>query len=450
MKTLLITLALVCFAFAYTSYEGSPVVLIRIDNPRDFEKFNTEFPIDSIDLWSDTYAAANDMEILFTKSQFEKLNTLKSQIKFTRFEIVISNFQDNINAEQAQMKQHKLYLEEKMKLLKTQKERDDLKYTTNEWFRTYWNYEDNVNYYKKIASDYPRMVELDVIGKSIEGRDINVLRIHSPGTYDPSKPSFYVQSLQHAREWVSGPTSQYFVSQLLKTYNSDPRAKRLLDKINIHWVPILNHDGFRFTHTSTRMWRKNRRDNGNRVFGVDLNRNWGSGFGGPGSSGTPSSDTYRGTAAYSEPETKAVDTYLKKYAGQFKVALDIHSYSQLNLRPWGKQNAPSPDESRLQGLGQKMVDAMRAVHRVNYRNIRAVELYIASGLASDDWYENHKLTAYTIELRPADAFGGGFALPAAQILPCAEENYAAILTLAESAIPQTKHEKIIQHIINMK
>jgi carboxypeptidase T len=84
------------------------------------------------------------------------------------------------------------------------------------------------------------------------------------------------------------------------------------------------------------MWRKNRKLNQGGSYGVDLNRNWKSGFGGSGSSGSPSSETYRGTAAYSEPETKTIADYLGSQSNTLKAAIDFHSYSQLNLRPWGK------------------------------------------------------------------------------------------------------------------
>lgn len=217
--------------------------------------------------------------------------------------------------------------------------------------------------------------------------------------------------------------------QLVKNYGTNPRIKAILDKINVHYVPLVNPDGYIFSHSSNRMWRKNRRTNTGGSFGVDLNRNWKSGFGGAGSSGQPSSDTYRGTAAYSEPETKTVADYLNANKN-IKVAIDFHSYSQLILRPWGKMNGASPDETKLRDLGEKMRSAIQSVHRLNYENIRSSQLYVASGCVGDDFYESFRLNGYTIECRPGR--GGSFSPPASQILPNAEENYAASLAIMES------------------
>jgi len=201
--------------------------------------------------------------------------------------------------------------------------------------------------------------------------------------------------------------------------------------MNIHYVPIVNPDGYVFAHTSNRMWRKNRKQNQGGSFGVDLNRNWKSGFGGPGSSNQPSSETYRGVAAYSEPESKAVADYLQSQKSTLKAAIDFHSYSQLMLRPWGKSSQNSPDEDKLRGLGQKMVDAIASVHRVRYENIKSSQLYLASGIVGDDFYETHKLDGYTIECRPGRFGGGGFAPPPSQIILNAQENYQAVLAIMQ-------------------
>jgi len=211
--------------------------------------------------------------------------------------------------------------------------------------------------------------------------------------------------------------------------------------MNVHYVPIVNPDGYVFAWTNNRMWRKNRKLNSDRTYGVDLNRNWKSGFGGSGSSGVPGSETYRGTAAYSEPESKCVADYLAANMNNLKAAIDFHSYSQLMLRPWGKSSQNSPDETKLRQLGQKMTDAIQAVNNVRYENIKSSQLYVASGIVGDDFYETFKLDGYTIELRPGRFGGGGFAPPASQIIPTANENYQAVLTIMEHVFDSFKQSK---------
>jgi len=263
----------------------------------------------------------------------------------------------------------------------------------------------------------------------LKKRQILVYTIHAPGAFNANKPSLWINNLQHAREWISPPVGNYMYLQFLSKYNSDAQIKRLLDKINVFYLPMVNVDGFLFSHSNNRMWRKNRRLVSGSTYGVDLNRNWKSGFGGSGSSNVPSSETYRGTAFHSEPETKAIDTFIRKYPS-IKAGIDFHSYSQLNLRPWSKSFQPSPDENILRPLGQKMVDAIKATHGATYQNILGSGLYIASGCLNDELYETHKQMGFTIELRPTQS-GGTFAPPPSQILPTVEENWKAILVLAE-------------------
>jgi len=270
------------------------------------------------------------------------------------------------------------------------------------------------------------MVEKILIGKTLEGRDQVGLRIHSPGAFNPTKKAFYFHSCQHAREWVSPPTTLYSVKTLLERYTTDPKVKDLLDNINIHYIPVVNVDGYVYTWTNTRLWRKNRRGG----YGVDLNRNWRSGFGGPGSSGVRSSETYRGEFALSEPETSNIVRYLQNQT-RILASIDFHSFSQLILRPWAQNNSLSRDENVHRVLGADLSNAILSVHRTNYRSIRAIEMYVASGYNSDHLYDINRFDAFLIELRPQSAGEGGFILPPRFILPCAQENYQAVLKILE-------------------
>jgi len=242
-----------------------------------------------------------------------------------------------------------------------------------------------------------------------------------------------MNSCIHAREWVAPMTALYFIWQVLSTYNSNSRVKELLDSVNIHFIPITNPDGFVFSHTSgQRYWRKNR----NRQFGVDLNRNWPPGWGGRGSSRDPRSDVYCGPSAISEPESQAIDNYLRANNGnrQMKAGLDVHTYAEVIMRPYAYTDSPSRDESRFAALGNSMVDGIRSVSGKVYRNMRLFTFFPASGVLSDHYYVGHQMAGMGIELFPR-GFGDkeqglqGFSPPASAILPCARENYAGLLNL---------------------
>lgn len=394
-------------------FDDYAVIRLKFTCPKSFATFFEHFPEDQIDILSNDggYALNLDLDILFTPKQVEKLSymSFNKDLFFAKFEVLERNFQKVIDAEKNQIEASK---------------------TEQDFFKKYNNLAEIEAYITRLFSRHSSMVSKESIGKSLENREMTVYKIHSPGSYNNSKPALWINAMQHAREWITTPSAIYSIEQFLSKYNSDPQVKQILDKINIYYLPIVNPDGFVFTWTNNRMWRKNRRRNNGGTFGVDLNRNWRSGFGGQGSSGSPGSETYRGTAALSEPETSNISKFLTRHP-QIKAGYDFHAYSQLMLRPWGKSTSPSPDENKLAALGGKMCDAIRSVHRVNYQNIRSSGLYPASGIMCDEFYEYHKQMGYTVELRPTQWGGGGFNPPPTQILPTAEENWKALLVLAE-------------------
>ena len=210
---------------------------------------------------------------------------------------------------------------EKIKNLKTKKEISNFIYS-EEYYKNYHKYEDIIKYVDGLVEKYPKLIKKFELGETIEKRKIYGYRIK---TKKGLKKKFWLNSLQHAREWISAPTTQYIIWQLLNGYGKDERITKYLKEIEIHYVPVLNVDGFIYTHTNSRLWRKNRRGG----YGVDLNRNWKAGFG-VGSSSNIGSQVYRGTHALSEPENESVDKYIKKHS--IKFGIDFHCYSEVLLR----------------------------------------------------------------------------------------------------------------------
>lgn len=216
--------------------------------------------------------------------------------------------------------------------------------------------------------------------------------------------------------------------QLLKDYKAGkPEIVSLLNKVNVHLVPIVNPDGYEYSFTS-RMWRKNRFRNRDGSYGVDLNRNFVYAFGGPGSSGVPSSETYRGASALSELESKAVDEYLKKYP--FVAGIDYHSFSQYILRPWDAHRNPTPDEAALTKVTNAWRTEMRKVHNVDYASLRGAEMYVHSGGLMDHFYAVRKFFGFCVELRPRS---GGFVIDPRNIIPSGQENYKGFLEVLKYA-----------------
>ncbi|NQU23421.1 MAG: PEP-CTERM sorting domain-containing protein [Candidatus Nealsonbacteria bacterium] len=299
-----------------------------------------------------------------------------------------------------------------------------------DWFNDYKPFADIEARLHVMAAERPDLCTLVDIGDSIEGRDIWALQI---GGTAADKPGVLFSGTQHAREWISPMTNMFIAEHLVYGYDTDPTIRSRVDSAEIMIVPVVNPDGYVYSWTpNNRMWRKNRRDNGDGTYGVDLNRNWGAGWGGTGSSGTPSSTTYRGPEAFSEPETAALSDFFIANP-QIVSAVDFHSYGQVVLSPYGYTYDLPADHDLLMDVGTGMASAMTAVHGETYdAGPTAGTLYQVSGGMKDWVYDDQGALAYTIELRPEGS--PWFELPPDEIIPTGEEGLAAALYLIDRSI----------------
>lgn len=282
-----------------------------------------------------------------------------------------------------------------------------------------------------LAAARPDLVSRVRIGQSTEGREIFAIRItSSAATLGTPKPAIMINGCQHAREWITVMACMYLAEQLINTYDTDARTRRLLDAFEWYIVPVVNPDGYEFSwQPGERLWRKNRRNNGDSQFGVDTNRNWGAGWGGPGASSNTASETYRGSAAFSELETQAMRDFLLGLP-RLLFSCDVHSYSQLILTPRGYEFALPADAASFHRQSLIMQDAMhKPAGRIYspgpvYRNI-----YPASGGSCDWVYQATGAFGTSVELR--DEGQTGFLLPAGQIVPASIECIEGLLATTD-------------------
>ena len=274
---------------------------------------------------------------------------------------------------------------------------------------------------------------VSTIGQSLEGRDINVVRITGPGDAS-DRPVLVIIGTQHAREWISPMTVTYTAEQLITQYGSDPVITQLVDTVEFHIIPIVNPDGYIYSHTSNRLWRKNRRLNTDLTRGVDLNRNWSYEWGGENGDPQPSSEQYRGPSPFSEPESTAVSSYIDTLAQTRDIQgfIDCHAYSQIILGPWAyTDDFEPPRAAELRATGRRMSDAVLAVDGVFYADGLGTDglIYSAAGVAPDWAFAEHDASAWLYEMRPDSPFPG-FELPPSQIDPGVREAFAGFMELA--------------------
>lgn len=299
---------------------------------------------------------------------------------------------------------------------------------------------ESIIYAKNSAID---MEYLPNIGKSIEGRDIAAVRMGNPSA---ANKTVLITGGVHAREWIS-PAA--LLGAFLKISSStEPTLMQLFQKVRLLVVPLVNPDGYDFSLQTNRMWRKNRRYNekGN-CKGVDLNRNFGAHYGAADASNSPCSETFRGSGAFSEPESSAIRDLVdseKSKGMDFVGFIDFHSYGGLILYPpgWGKRppTVPTKKEQELMDLAGLISRRIKQVSGYDYKPESAQQLYPVGGSA-DDWMYTVSSTglSFTIELRPSDEnvcdkhciTNNGFVLPASEIESTSKDVMAAILTLME-------------------
>ena len=195
--------------------------------------------------------------------------------------------------------------------------------------------------------------------KTIEGRTIWSVRLSdNPNVSEPSEPEALYTAVHHAREPVGMHQLIFYMWYLLENYDTNSEIKALVNNSELYFVPCVNPDGYIYNQTEFPsgggMWRKNRRDNNDGTFGIDLNRNYGHNWGYDdfGSSPEPEMDTYRGPAGFSEPETRAVKAFCENHS--FKIALNYHTYSNLIIHPWGYENLQCDDSLLFWNLTREM------------------------------------------------------------------------------------------------
>lgn len=270
---------------------------------------------------------------------------------------------------------------------------------------------------------------------SIENRPIFWMKISDNPNIDETEPEVLYTALHHAREPIGVQQLLFFMWYLLENYETDPLVKYLVDNSELYFVPVINPDGYVYNELTNPLgggnWRKNRRNTG-AAYGVDLNRNYGYmwGLDDQGSSPDPNEETYRGSAAFSEPETRNIRDFCNAHS--FRLCLNYHSYANKLLYSWGYSDSQplTPDDSIFAAYAKVMTTDNHYFYGPG-----ATAIYMTNG-GSDDWMYGEqgskpKILAYTPEVGSSD---DGFWPAPENIIPLCHVNmsqniHAALLCI---------------------
>jgi len=289
-----------------------------------------------------------------------------------------------------------------------------------------------------IARRNPQIVKLEVIGQTLQGREIVALKVtkNAKTVADGTRPSVLYMSTIHAREWISTEVNRRLLHYFVDNYGKKADVTNLVNTSELWFLVVANPDGYQYTFDHERLWRKNLHDNdgdgqitGND--GVDLNRNydvdWG--YDNEGSSTQFAADDYRGTGPASEPETRADQALIDRL--KFKFLITYHSYGPLILYPFGWQvQTPSADDPLY--VAYSGIDATPSIS--GFDPGVSADLYITNGTTDDYSYTKTGTLSWTVELEEG-CDGCGFVFPDDESLVEGEyeKNLPFALDLAKSA-----------------
>ncbi|HEX3131048.1 MAG TPA: M14 family zinc carboxypeptidase, partial [Thermoanaerobaculia bacterium] len=307
----------------------------------------------------------------------------------------------------------------------------------------YHDYAEMVAELQQAAFDHPAILSLSSLGLAYEGRTLWVVKISDNVGTDEDEPEVLFTHHQHAREHLTVEQGLYTLKMLTDEYGIDSRITNIVDSREIWLVFDANPDGgeFDIATGSYVSWRKNRQPNaGTSAIGTDLNRNWGYRWGCcGGSSGTASSTTYRGPAAFSAPETQVlrdfVDSRVIGGVQQIKTHIDFHTYGELVMWPYGYTGTDVPADMTQDDHDVFVIIGQAMAASNGYTPQQLYDLYVTDGTINDWLYGVHRVFTYTFEMYPVSSSPGFY--PADEVIPTetARNREAILYFLEKSACP---------------
>ncbi|KAM9351666.1 carboxypeptidase A4 [Symphorus nematophorus] len=412
MRDLWLLLVLVAAATTERVFTGDQVIRVKVQSEEQIQLLQALEAQQEweLDFWLDPVSTELPVDIRVPHSSLSAVKEYL-HVHSIPYSVIINNLQELLDEEKAEMQMNQM------------RERSTRSFN----FGAYHRLETIYSWMDTLVAQHPNLVTKEEIGRSYENRPMYVLKF-STGGY--KRPAIWIDTGIHSREWVSQATGVWTANKIATDYGTDASLTSLLNTMDIYMLILANPDGYAYTHSNDRMWRKTRSKNqGSTCRGVDPNRNWDAGFAGPGASRNPCSDSYHGPSAHSEIEVKNVVNLIKSH-GNFKSFISVHAYSQLLMYPYGYSCRNVPHQPELDSVGRAAVQKLTSLYGTRYKvgsicNI----IYQASG-GSIDWSYNMGIKySFAFELRDTGRYG--FILPANQIIPTATETWLALKHIME-------------------
>ena len=326
-----------------------------------------------------------------------------------------------------------------------------------------------------LTSLFPSHTRVVNIGYSYEGREIPALRlgVHPTNSEAPlaKRQTILVIGGLHGREWISTSSVNYIAYSLITSYGKAQQTTTLLENFDFIFIPTLNPDGYAYTWSTDRLWRKTRQQTSLRFCpGIDLDHTFpfewdGAGTGSSPVDNNPCSESFPGEEPFEGYEARQLRDWIKNDTEssntKFIAALDFHSYSQQVLYPYAYSCEAMP--RGLENLEELAIGIAKAIRKTgngeNYgvtsacegtylstsssssspsqpphqqqrkrpkpERTRATDIESRGGALIDYLYHDLNIP-YTYQLKLRDTGAYGYLLPKTEIVPTGEEALAVV------------------------
>ncbi|XP_013135447.1 PREDICTED: carboxypeptidase B-like [Papilio polytes] len=393
----------------HEKYEGHQ--LYRVSGP-SHEIGALEAHLDIISATPAARSTTGNLEALVRLAPEEKQKWLQyfntKEMTYTK---VIDNLADILRNEEAMIKQRKYAAKRSGKSIS---------------WDSYYNSEEINNYIDQLGEEFPDKVTVINAALSYEGRQIKYVRISTSRFEDLRKPVIIIDAGVHAREWVTAPVALYIIHQLVV----DVVDNNLTERLDWVIIPMANPDGYEYSITTDRMWRKTRskaHEGSDECPGVDGNRNFDHYFGTSAASANPCSIIYEGPAPFSEPEIRVIRDVVLQNLDRAAMYISVHSFGNMFLYAWGNNGSLPSNALSLHVAGVRMATAidemaLEKADRYIVGNAANV-LYYTTG-TSRDWTRAVGIPlTYTLEL---PGYEYGFLVPPTYVEQIVTETWDGI------------------------
>ncbi|XP_047994434.1 uncharacterized protein LOC125232718 [Leguminivora glycinivorella] len=418
-------LGLLAVANAMVNYENYKVYNVMPKSEAEVQMVN-DLKKDGYEFWTEIFEVGSEVRIMVAPDQDEEFSSYVKSVNLDAI-VSIANVQELIDAQ-----------------LKTAIPNADSRSSTlggMSWDR-YYSLESIYNWLDELETLYPNVVTTVSLGNTFEGRPIRCVIIDFKSGDRGERPlTAMIEAGIHAREWIAPATATWIIKEFLTS--NDPEVRSMAETFVWHIIPVANPDGYVYTFTNDRMWRKNRNranhvmcgtnaDAGN---GIDLNRNFNFQWMVTGASSNPCDQTYAGPSAASERETQAISNYVIRLdqTSELIYYIDFHSYSQMVLVPYshvsGIDVLQAPNYGDMFEVAIRAAEKLEARHGTRYTVGTSQEILYAVTGSSFDWVKGvvNVPIVYLFELRDVGLYG--FLLPPEDIIPNNEEIMDAFLEM---------------------